>query len=102
MFEFLFDVCIGCQYDKCQHIGVGDGVFLVQREEQMLTEVTLTEQLYADVLVLIVGQRNPFRRLLNADGTQLVINVVNAVRQFENEGVLFIADNRGNHIAHSL
>ena len=84
--------------NKRQHIGVGDGVFLVQREEQVLTEVTLTEQLYADVLVLVVGQRDPFRRLRNADGAQLFINVVNAVRQFEDKGVLFIADNCGNHI----
>ena len=29
----------------------------------MLTEVALTEQLYADVLVLVVGQRDLFRRL---------------------------------------
>ena len=54
--------------NKRQHIGVGDGVFLVQREEQVLTEVTLTEQLYADVLVLVVNQRDLFRRLHNADG----------------------------------
>ena len=64
----------------------------------MLTEVTLAEQLYADVLVLIVGQRDLFRRLHNADRLQLFINVVNAVRQFENKGVLFIADNSGDHI----
>ena len=35
----------------------------IQCEEQMLTEVALTEQLYADVLVLVVGQRDLFRRL---------------------------------------
>ena len=64
----------------------------------MLTEVALAEQLYADILVLIVGQRNLFRRLHNADGAQLFINVVNAVGQFENEGVLFIANNCGDHI----
>ena len=61
LFEFLFDVLACRLYDICQHIGVGDGVFLIQREEQMLTEVALAEQLYADVLVLIVGQRNLFR-----------------------------------------
>ena len=44
-------------------IGICDGVFLVQREEQMLTEVALTKQLYADILVLVVGQRDLFRRL---------------------------------------
>ena len=44
-------------------IGICDGVFLIQCEEQMLTEVALTEQLYADVLVLVVGQRDLFRRL---------------------------------------
>ena len=64
----------------------------------MPTEVALAEQLYADVLVLIVGQRDPFRRLHNTDGAQLFINVVNAVGQFENKGVLFVADNCGNHI----
>ena len=64
----------------------------------MLTEVALAEQLYADVLVLIVGQRNPFRWLLNADGLQFVINIVNTVGQFENKGVPFIADNCGDHI----
>ena len=64
----------------------------------MLTEVALAEQLYADVLVLVVGQRDPFRRLRNADGAQLFLNVINAVRQFEDKGVLFIADNSGDHI----
>ena len=64
----------------------------------MPTEVALAEQLYADVLALVVGQRNLFRRLHNADRVQFVINVVNTVRQFENEGVLFIADNSGDHI----
>ena len=44
-------------------IGIRDGVFLVQRKEQMPTEVALTEQLYADILVLVVGQRDLFRRL---------------------------------------
>ena len=44
-------------------IGICDGVFLVQREEQMLAEVALTKQLYADILVLVVGQRDLFRRL---------------------------------------
>ena len=68
---------------------IGNGVFLVQRKEQMLTEVAFAEQLYADVLVLIVGQRDLFQRLRNTDGTQLVINVVNTVRQFENERILF-------------
>ena len=52
---------------KRQHIGICDSVFLVQREEQMLTEVALTKQLYADILALIVGQRDLFRRLHNAD-----------------------------------
>ena len=33
----------------------------------MLTEVALTKQLYADILALIVGQRDLFRRLHNAD-----------------------------------
>lgn len=44
-------------------IGICDGVFLIQCEEQMPTEVALAEQLYADVLVLVVGQRDLFRRL---------------------------------------
>ena len=44
-------------------IGICDGVFLVQRNEQMPTEVALAEQLYADILALIVGQRDLFRRL---------------------------------------
>ena len=48
-------------------IGICDGVFLIQCEEQMPTEVALTEQLYADVLVLVIGQRDLFRRLHNAD-----------------------------------
>ena len=64
----------------------------------MPTEVALAEQLYADVLVLVVGQRDLFRRLHNADGAQLFINVVNAVWQFENKGILFIANNCGDHI----
>ena len=64
----------------------------------MLTEVALAEQLYADVLALVVGQRDSLWRLHNADRLQLFINVVNAVGQFENEGVLFIADNSGDHI----
>ena len=67
MFEFVFDVIACRPNNKRQHIGVGDGVFLMQCEEQMLTEVTLAEQLYADVLVLVIGQRDLFRRLHNAD-----------------------------------
>ncbi|MFQ8612374.1 MAG: hypothetical protein ACLR91_08380 [Eubacterium sp.] len=67
LFEFLLDV-LACRPNyKRQHIGVGYGVFLVQREEQMLTEVALAEQLYAYILALIVGQRDLFRRLHNAD-----------------------------------
>lgn len=61
LFKFLFDVLTCRPNNKRQHIGIGDGVFLIQREEKMLTEVALAEQLYADVLVLIVGQRNLFR-----------------------------------------
>ena len=67
LFQRLFDVLACRPNNKRQHIGVGNGVFLMQCEEQMLTEVTLAEQLYADVLVLIVGQRDLFRRLHNAN-----------------------------------
>ena len=70
----------------------------MQCEEQMLTEVTLAEQLYADVLVLIVGQRDPFRRLHNTDGAQLFIEVINTAREIQHKCVFSVADNCGNHI----
>ena len=55
-------------------------------------------QLYADVLVFVIRQRDLFRRLPDTDETQFIIDVVNTVRQFENESLLFIADNCGYHI----
>ena len=61
LFEFLFNV-LACRLDyKRQHIGFGYGVFLIKCEKQMPSYTAVAIQLYADILVFVIRQRDLFR-----------------------------------------
>lgn len=63
LFQLGAEVGLGVVYHKCQHIGVCQRVPLVERQEEVLTDLVIGIQFDAHVITILIGKGDLMRGL---------------------------------------
>lgn len=101
LFEFRPEVCLGVVHHESQQIGVCQRVLLVERQEEVLSDLVLGIQLYAHDIAFLIGKSDLIRGLSDANRLELFVHVVDASGEVQHEcTAVFAFDHRIDYHAH--
>lgn len=101
LFELGAEIFFGVVYHESQQIGVCQCVLLVERQEEVLSDLVLRIQLDAHVITFLIGKSDLMRGLSDAHRLDLFVHVVDASGKVQHEcAAVFVFDNCIDFHAH--